>query len=152
VSESHFDLSLFLNHAYSWSFRRKWAATSIVSAFTFISPVSSSMIAPASRQLAGDFGITNDVVIALTTSVFVLAYAIGPLFLGPMSELYGRSRVLQGANMWYLSEPHILTKPKLLNNDNFPQSGILRAVSHRTRGKLLLSASLQDWAVARLLR
>lgn len=28
--------------------------------------------------------------------------AIGPLVLGPFSEMYGRSRVLQLANMWYL--------------------------------------------------
>ncbi|KAE9387802.1 hypothetical protein BT96DRAFT_1025719 [Gymnopus androsaceus JB14] len=27
----------------NWSFRRKWAATFVVSAFTFINPVSSSM-------------------------------------------------------------------------------------------------------------
>lgn len=78
------------------------------------------MIAPASSKLAEEFGITNEVIIALTTSIFVLAYgglqirtgcvkylplihaAIGPLFLGPMSEIYGRSHVLQLANLWYL--------------------------------------------------
>ncbi|KZT11969.1 MFS polyamine transporter [Laetiporus sulphureus 93-53] len=87
----------------NWSYNKKWAATAIVSAFTFISPVSSSMIAPASDQLAEQFGITNQTVIALVTSVFVLAYAFGPLFLGPLSEIFGRSRVLQLANMWYLA-------------------------------------------------
>ncbi|KAJ3994602.1 MFS polyamine transporter [Lentinula boryana] len=86
----------------NWSFRRKWAATVIVSAFTFISPVSSSMVAPATETIAAQFGITNDVIIAMTTSIFVLAYAIGPLILGPLSEIYGRSRVLQAANMFYL--------------------------------------------------
>ncbi|EKM55131.1 uncharacterized protein PHACADRAFT_255538 [Phanerochaete carnosa HHB-10118-sp] len=87
----------------NWTFKRKWAATAIISAFTFISPVSSSMVAPASDQLAADLGITSDVLIALTTSVFVLAYAFGPLFLGPLSEIFGRSRVLQLANLWYLA-------------------------------------------------
>ncbi|KAF8836362.1 MFS polyamine transporter [Paxillus ammoniavirescens] len=87
----------------NWSFKRKWAATAIVSSFTFITPVSSSMIAPATDQLAADFGIHSSVVIALSTSIFVLAFAIGPLFLGPMSEIYGRSRVLQLANLWYLA-------------------------------------------------
>ncbi|EIN05407.1 MFS general substrate transporter [Punctularia strigosozonata HHB-11173 SS5] len=86
----------------NWTFRRKWAATVIVSAFTFISPVSSSMIAPAAGQVAEQFGITSSVVLAMSISVFVLAYAIGPLFLGPLSEIYGRSRVLQLANIWYL--------------------------------------------------
>ncbi|CCM02927.1 uncharacterized protein FIBRA_05041 [Fibroporia radiculosa] len=87
----------------NWSFKKKWAATAIVSAFTFISPVSSSMIAPASDQLAAELGITNSAVIALVTSIFVLAYAVGPLFLGPLSELYGRSKVIQLANLWYLA-------------------------------------------------
>ncbi|KDQ61903.1 hypothetical protein JAAARDRAFT_123222 [Jaapia argillacea MUCL 33604] len=61
------------------------------------------MIAPASDQVAQQFGITSSVLIAMTTSIFVLAYAIGPLFLGPLSEIYGRSRVLQLANLWYLA-------------------------------------------------
>src|ERR1700733_4862300 len=76
------------------------------------------MIAPASDAVARQFGVTNNVLIAMTTSIFVLAYgeefvillpryaylraAIGPLFLAPLSELYGRSRVLQLANMFYL--------------------------------------------------
>ncbi len=58
----------------SWSFSKKWQATMIVSAFTFISPVSSSTIAPASRQLAERFDIHSTVTLAMTTSVFVLAY------------------------------------------------------------------------------
>lgn len=86
----------------NWSYRRKWAATFIISSFTFISPVSSSMIAPAAGQVAADFGIHSDVVLALTTSIFVFAYAIGPLFLGPLSEIYGRSHVIQLANLWFL--------------------------------------------------
>ncbi|KAA1478671.1 MFS polyamine transporter [Dentipellis sp. KUC8613] len=87
----------------NWSFRKKWIATAVVSCFTFISPVSSSMVAPASPQVAAEFGVTNDVVIAMMTSVFVLGYAFGPLVLGPLSELFGRSRVLQLANMWYFA-------------------------------------------------
>ena len=58
----------------SWSFSKKWQATIIVSAFTFISSVSSSMIAPASRQLAERFDIHSTVILAMTTSVFVLGY------------------------------------------------------------------------------
>ncbi|KAJ7740218.1 MFS polyamine transporter [Mycena maculata] len=86
----------------NWSRKKKWAATLVVSSFTLISPVSSSMIAPASTQVAEQFGITSDVTIALITSIFVLAYAFGPLFLGPLSEIFGRNRIIQGANLWYL--------------------------------------------------
>jgi hypothetical protein len=58
----------------SWPYKRKWAATLVVSAFTFISAVASSMIAPASGQLASKLGITSSAVQGMTTSVFVLAY------------------------------------------------------------------------------
>ncbi|TQB75842.1 hypothetical protein MPDQ_001442 [Monascus purpureus] len=86
----------------NWTLRKKWAATVIVSCFTFISPVSSSMVAPALSTISKQFHITDEVESQLTMSVFVLAYAIGPLFLGPMSEIYGRVIVLQAANLFYL--------------------------------------------------
>ncbi|PFH51265.1 hypothetical protein AMATHDRAFT_143000 [Amanita thiersii Skay4041] len=87
----------------NWPYRRKWAATLIVSSFTFISPISSSMVAPASEQISREFHITSSAVMAMTTSIFVLGFALGPLFFGPLSEIYGRSRVLQGANLLYLA-------------------------------------------------
>lgn len=86
----------------NWPFKKKWAATLVVSSFTFISPVSSSMVAPALGVISAQFGITNQVEQSLTLSVFVLAYAIGPLFLGPLSEMFGRVYVLQLANLFYL--------------------------------------------------
>jgi multidrug resistance protein len=86
----------------NWKFSRKWAATLVVSSFTFISPVSSSMIAPAVDAISRQFNITNQVEQELTLSIFVLAYAVGPLFLGPLSEMYGRVIVLQLANLMYL--------------------------------------------------
>ncbi|KAG1739085.1 MFS polyamine transporter [Suillus paluster] len=86
----------------NWSHRGKWGASVIVSLFTFISPVSSSIIAPAAFQVADEFGVKSDILISIMTSVFVLGYAFGPFLLGPLSEIYGRSRVLQLANAWYL--------------------------------------------------
>ncbi|KAF2856522.1 MFS general substrate transporter [Plenodomus tracheiphilus IPT5] len=83
--------------------KRKWAATFIVSAFTLVSPVSSSMISPALTSISAEFKITNEVEAQLTLSIFVLAYAIGPLFLGPLSEIYGRVIVLQLSNLFYLA-------------------------------------------------
>ncbi|KAJ9611316.1 hypothetical protein H2200_004500 [Cladophialophora chaetospira] len=86
----------------NWAFRKKWAATLIVSSFTFISPVSSSMVAPALGKIGEDLGISQRVELSLTLSIFVLAYAIGPLFLGPLSEIYGRVIVLQLSNLFFL--------------------------------------------------
>ncbi|KAL4917692.1 major facilitator superfamily domain-containing protein [Aspergillus aurantiobrunneus] len=86
----------------NWPMKKKWAIVVTVSCFTFISPVSSSMVAPALSTLAKDLNITDAVESQLTLSIFVLAYAVGPLFLGPLSEIYGRVIVLQLANLFYL--------------------------------------------------
>ena len=60
------------------------------------------MVAPALSTIATEFGITNEVESQLVLSIFILAYAIGPLFLGPLSEIYGRVPVLQLSNLVYL--------------------------------------------------
>ena len=60
------------------------------------------MVAPALTAIAREFNITNKVEQSLTLSIFVLAYAIGPLFLGPLSEMYGRVIILQSSNLLYL--------------------------------------------------
>ncbi|KAI9837946.1 MAG: hypothetical protein M1837_002654 [Sclerophora amabilis] len=86
----------------NWSVKKKWAATFVVSSFTFISPVSSSMVAPALGVISREFNVTNEVESQLLLSIFVLAFAIGPLILGPLSEIYGRVPVLQLSNAFYL--------------------------------------------------
>ena len=86
----------------NWTMKRKWIATFVVSSFTFISPVASAMVAPALPQMNQDLGVSNMVESQMMLSIFLLAYAIGPLFLGPLSELYGRVPVLQLANLIFL--------------------------------------------------
>ena len=73
-----------------------------VASFTFISPVSSSIVAPAIERISKDLSIVNSVEQQMVFSVFVLGYAFGPLILGPLSEVYGRSIVLQLSNLFYL--------------------------------------------------
>lgn len=47
--------------------------------------------------------LTFSLICALSSFVTsVLAYALGPLFLGPLSEIFGRVRVLQIANAWLI--------------------------------------------------
>ncbi|KAL1733727.1 major facilitator superfamily domain-containing protein [Schizophyllum commune] len=87
----------------NWPRAKKWRATIIVSLFTFITPVSSSMLAPAAPHIAEELGIHGTVERALVVSVFVLAFAFGPLLLGPLSELYGRVRVIQLSNLFFLA-------------------------------------------------
>lgn len=60
------------------------------------------MVAPALIAISRDLNITSSIEQTLTLSIFVLAYAVGPLFLGPLSEMYGRVVVIQLANLVYL--------------------------------------------------
>ena len=85
----------------NWPYNVKWKFTVGVSLFKFISPVSSSMVAPAIQQLGRDLHMRSQAEEELALSIFILAYAIGPFFFGPYSEVYGRKRLLQASNIWY---------------------------------------------------
>ncbi|PVH80244.1 MFS general substrate transporter [Cadophora sp. DSE1049] len=86
----------------NWPNRKRWTATLLVACFTFISPLASTMIAPSLDTIAEDFNITKDAEKALVMTIFLLAYAIGPFLIGPLSEIFGRVVVLQGANLIFL--------------------------------------------------
>ncbi|KAI1335579.1 major facilitator superfamily domain-containing protein [Xylariaceae sp. FL0016] len=86
----------------NWAYSKKWVAVFVVSTFTLISPVSSSMVAPSLETIGEELGISQAFERNLTLSIFVLAYAVGPLAWGPLSELYGRIIVLQLTNLIFL--------------------------------------------------
>ncbi|KAH8092500.1 multidrug resistance protein 4 [Cristinia sonorae] len=87
----------------NWSSRKKWAMTLVVSFYTLIPPLASSMMAPALPQIAEHFNITNPTVVALTLSIFLLTFALGPLLFAPLSEIYGRRWVLHIGNILSLA-------------------------------------------------
>ncbi|KAK9455085.1 major facilitator superfamily domain-containing protein [Dipodascopsis uninucleata] len=78
----------------NWARPRKWRATATIASYTFLGPFSSSILSPAVPKIAGSFNVTNITVSALIVSIFVLAWAIFPLAMAPMSELFGRRIVL----------------------------------------------------------
>ncbi|KAI0141116.1 MFS general substrate transporter [Hypoxylon sp. NC0597] len=85
----------------NWAFSKKWGAVFIVSLFTLVSPVSSSMVAPSLTAIGEELNITEAFEQNIVLSIFVLAYALGPLVSGPLSEIYGRVPVLQLSNLGY---------------------------------------------------
>ncbi|KAF7346931.1 MFS domain-containing protein [Mycena venus] len=83
----------------NWSVGKKWTTTAVVALYTFVSPLGSSIMAPGLPQIAIKYGITNETIIAMTLSIFLLSFAIAPLFLAPLSEMYGRKWVLHIGNV-----------------------------------------------------
>lgn len=80
-------------HPENWSKMRKWTIVALIAAFTFISPLASSMFAPAVPELLAEFDAPQNLLASFVVSVFLLGYAFGPLVIAPLSELYGRKHL-----------------------------------------------------------
>lgn len=66
------------------------------------SNLAATMFAPGAGALANEFNITSPTVVSLTVSVYLAGFAIGPMFIAPLSELYGRVVVYHTCNVIYL--------------------------------------------------
>ncbi|KAL4924814.1 MFS transporter [Aspergillus undulatus] len=84
-----------------WPIGRKWAVTDVLSATGFNRIMVSTIMAPALSTIAKELGM-NSAESAMAMSIYLLATAIGPLFIGPLSEIYGRKPVLHASNVWFL--------------------------------------------------
>ncbi|KAK3673696.1 hypothetical protein LTR78_006249 [Recurvomyces mirabilis] len=73
----------------NWSRGKKWMTTFVLGFVTFTVTFASSVFSPGTHQAAQDFNVSDEVMI-LSTSLFVLGFAFGPIIWGPASELYGR--------------------------------------------------------------
>lgn len=89
----------------------------ILSSFAFVHPLSETMIAPSMDDIAKDFNFTNKYDSMLCLSIFLVGIAVGPLFLAPLSEVYGRRPVLLAGGafftLWTISCGFAQTKAQL---------------------------------------
>jgi hypothetical protein len=71
----------------NWSQARKWFITAIVTMSVFIVTMASSAPSSTSRELTPQFHLSR-IEFTLTISLFVLGFAIGPAFWGPMVRTF----------------------------------------------------------------
>ncbi|RSM10285.1 hypothetical protein CEP52_003706 [Fusarium oligoseptatum] len=76
-------------NAMNFSQSKKWAITILQAIATLAVAFVSTAYSGGLTDILMDFGVSTEVVI-LGISMFVLGFAIGPLFWAPLSELYGR--------------------------------------------------------------
>jgi multidrug resistance protein len=95
--ESQDDPDMPLNFSNS----HKWFIVALLACITFLAPFASAIIAPAISNIREDYGLTSLTKASMPVSIFVLGYAVGPLFLSPLSEIYGRNIVLFSANVFF---------------------------------------------------
>lgn len=74
---------------------RKWLWTLLVALANMAVALATSAYTAPARELKEDFVISQEV-FELGLSLFVLGFAVGPMFWGPLSELYGRQIVFVG--------------------------------------------------------
>ncbi|KAI0434785.1 major facilitator superfamily domain-containing protein [Xylaria sp. FL1042] len=86
----------------NWPKGRKWAITDVLSATGFNRILVSTIMAPALPAIAKELNMSSTES-ALSLSIYLLATAFGPLFIGPLSEIYGRKVILHTSNVWFLA-------------------------------------------------
>ncbi|CCC14583.1 hypothetical protein SMACR_09571 [Sordaria macrospora] len=79
-----------VQHPRNWTPVRKWRNVLLISIQATLSPMASVILAVAGQAVADDFGLTDEYTPTLPTALFVLGFGLGPLYLAPLSELYGR--------------------------------------------------------------
>ncbi|TKA42205.1 hypothetical protein B0A54_07293 [Friedmanniomyces endolithicus] len=72
-----------------WSIHKKMVNVFIIALMSILSPLASSMFTPGIEQIADSLATNKETVIGCTTG-FVIMLGIGPLFLAPLSETFGR--------------------------------------------------------------
>ena len=80
----------------NWPAWRKWSIVIAIACIDVTVSFVASSFSPASAKFAKDFGVSSEVA-TLGLSMTVLAFALGPMTLAPLSEYYGRSPIYVGS-------------------------------------------------------
>jgi hypothetical protein len=86
---------------YNWSQSRKWATTILTSLGGLVTLMSGPMLAPALDVIGADLHISQAEA-SMALSIYILAFAFGPMVLAPCSEVWGRKMVWVVGGSWYV--------------------------------------------------
>ncbi|KAI1105777.1 MFS general substrate transporter [Jackrogersella minutella] len=79
-------------HPYNWPLMRKWAITILLSNGGLVTLMSGVMLALALQSISADLNPGEEET-QIFLSIFVLAFAFGPMVLSPLAEVFGRRPV-----------------------------------------------------------
>ncbi|KAH7391923.1 major facilitator superfamily domain-containing protein [Pyrenochaeta sp. MPI-SDFR-AT-0127] len=86
----------------NWPAKKKWGIISALGAVTLITPLASSFFAPGVPQVLRAFHETSNMMATFVVSVYILGFAVGPLIIAPMSEMYGRMPLYNISNLLFV--------------------------------------------------
>lgn len=96
-----FDHGKFQN-PHHWPASQKWSILVLNTINLFLMNVSVTVVAPALDVISRDLGMDSSFEGPLVMSTYILALSLGPLLLGPLSELYGRVPLMLMGNSVYI--------------------------------------------------
>ncbi|KUJ13724.1 MFS general substrate transporter [Mollisia scopiformis] len=110
--------------ALNWPARKKWTTILLLATLTLLTPFASSMFAPSVDMVIQEFHSGNATIGTLVVSIYLLGYAFGPLFLAPLSEMYGRLPIYHGSIILF-----ILFNVACAKSTNFPMLIVFRILT-----------------------
>lgn len=85
----------------NWPRKAKWATAILTSLGGLVTLMSGVMLAPGLGVIGHDLKI-SEAEASLALSIYVLAFAFGPMLLAPLSEVLGRRPIWIGGSAWYI--------------------------------------------------
>ncbi|PMD43141.1 MFS general substrate transporter [Hyaloscypha variabilis F] len=86
----------------NWPKNKRILQVVFASAITMVTSLAATMVAPGIAQIMEDFHTTNVQIGTLAVSIYLLGFAVGPLIIAPLSELYGRLPAYHVCNLFWM--------------------------------------------------
>ena len=86
----------------NWTAKKKWGIVLPLGLITLITPLASSFFAPGVPLVLREFKERSSVIATFVVSVYILGFAIGPVVIAPLSELYGRMPIYNISNVLFV--------------------------------------------------
>ncbi len=87
----------------NWPSQRSFGHVIIVAVLSMIVNIAATIVAPGVSGLIEEFQIQNETIATLTVTIYLLGFALGPLFISAFSEMYGRLVVYHASNLVFIA-------------------------------------------------
>ncbi|KAF4633710.1 hypothetical protein G7Y89_g4407 [Cudoniella acicularis] len=90
------------DNPFNWSKKRKWMVVATVSCMMLLNVIATMACTPAIPLILDDFKTQNQSYYVLIVSIWELGECLGPFFIGPLADHYGRLPVWHVCNIIYV--------------------------------------------------
>ncbi|KAI0432412.1 putative MFS multidrug transporter [Xylaria sp. FL1042] len=87
----------------NWPRRKSFGHVIIVAVLSMVVNIAATIVAPGVSSLIEEFHIQNETIATLTVTIYLLGFALGPLFISAFSEMYGRLVVYHASNLVFVA-------------------------------------------------